>query len=170
MCARLAWFPGASPPPTINVAASILYIVSGSHVFFRQWPLLRDDGAVMYDAVSSRVGHVTFSRPGGLTPPCEAPKSPTMSQPAESCILSEAFAGLQAQALGLAELVLNPELQVLSPRPPWKWLTASVWPAPLAAVPDAVRTPLPPLVIGCGGMAAAVGAALRRGDRSVVQV
>ena len=40
------------------------------------------------------------------------------------------------------------------------------WPA----VPDAVRAPLPELVIGCGGVAAAVGAALRRGGRPVVQV
>ena len=35
---------------------------------------------------------------------------------------------------------------------------------------DAVRAPLPELVIGCGGVAAAVGAALRRGGRPVVQV
>ena len=94
-----------------------------------------------------------------------------MSQAAESCILTEAYAGLQAQALGLAEAAgLHPELRVLSPRAPWKWLAASVWPAPLAAVPDAVRAPLPGLVIGCGGMAAAVGAALRCGERAVVQV
>ena len=33
-----------------------------------------------------------------------------------------------------------------------------------------VRAPLPELVIGCGGVAAAVGAALRRGGRPVVQV
>jgi mitochondrial fission protein ELM1 len=37
-------------------------------------------------------------------------------------------------------------------------------------VPDAVRAPLPELVIGCGGVAAAVGAALRRDSRPVVQV
>ena len=64
----------------------------------------------------------------------------------------------------------DPELRVLAPRAPWRWVTASLWPAPLAAVPDAVRAPLPELVIGCGGMAAAVGAALRRGGRPVVQV
>ena len=33
-----------------------------------------------------------------------------------------------------------------------------------------MRAPLPELVIGCGGMAAAVGAALRRGGAPVVQV
>ncbi len=78
---------------------------------------------------------------------------------------------MQAQALGLAEAAgLCPELRVLAPRAPWKWVAASMWPAPLAAVPDAVRAPLPELVIGCGGMAAAVGSALRRVGGSVVQV
>ena len=94
-----------------------------------------------------------------------------MSAAATSWILSEGYAGLQAQALGLAEAAgLEPEMRVLAPRAPWKWVTASLWPAPLAAVPDAVRAPLPELVIGCGGVAAAVGAALRRGGRPVVQV
>src|SRR3984885_11433473 len=94
-----------------------------------------------------------------------------MSAAATSWILSEGFAGLQAQALGLAEAAgLQPELRVLVPRAPWKWLAASLWPAPLAAVGDAVRAPVPGLVIGSGGVAAAVGAALRGGGRSVVQV
>src|SRR6516225_4600193 len=94
-----------------------------------------------------------------------------MSAAATSWILSEDFAGLQAQALGLAEAAgLRPEIRVLAPRAPWKWLAASLWPKPLAAVPEAVRAPLPGLVIGCGGVAAAVGAALRRNDRRVVQV
>ena len=94
-----------------------------------------------------------------------------MSAAATSWILSEGYAGLQAQALGLAEAAgLAPELRILAPRAPWKWVAASLWPAPLAAVPDVVRAPLPELVIGCGGVAAAVGAALRRGGRPVVQV
>ena len=94
-----------------------------------------------------------------------------MSAAATSWILSEGFAGLQAQALGLAEAAgLHPELRVLTPRAPWRWLAASLWPAPLAAVPDAVRAPLPGQVIGFGGVAAAVGAALRHGGRRVVQV
>ena len=94
-----------------------------------------------------------------------------MSAAATSWILSEGYAGLQAQALGLAEAAgLHPELRVLAPRAPWRWVTASLWPAPLAAVRDAVRAPLPELVVGCGGVAAAVGAALRRGGRRVVQV
>ena len=94
-----------------------------------------------------------------------------MSVTATSWILSEGYAGLQAQALGLAEAAgLHPELRVLAPRAPWKWVAASLWPKALAAVPEAVRAPLPELVIGCGGVAAAVGAALRRDSRPVVQV
>jgi mitochondrial fission protein ELM1 len=94
-----------------------------------------------------------------------------MSVTATSWILSEGYAGLQAQALGLAEAAgLRPELRVLTPRAPWKWVAASLWPKPLAAVAEAVRAPLPELVIGCGGVAAAVAAALRRSSRPVVQV
>lgn len=94
-----------------------------------------------------------------------------MAQAAASWILSEGLTGLQTQAMGLAEAAgLTPELRVLAPPPPWKWFAAKLWPKPLAAVADAVRAPVPPLVIGCGGMAAAVGAALRGTNRSVVQV
>ncbi len=86
-------------------------------------------------------------------------------------MLSEAYAGLQAQALGLAEAAgLAPESRVLAPRAPWRFFPASRWPAPLRAVPDALRPPLPGLIIGCGGVAAAVGAALRRPGIAVVQV
>jgi len=94
-----------------------------------------------------------------------------MSVP-RSWIISEAYAGLQAQALGLAEAAgLDPELRVLRPRAPWRWVAAKLWPAPLVAVaPEALRPPLPKLVIGAGGVAAAVGAALRRRGARVVQV
>ena len=94
-----------------------------------------------------------------------------MSTTASSWVLSEPYAGLQAQALGLAEAAgLSPELRALQPRAPWRFLPAAAWPAPLAAVPEAVRPPLPAVVIGCGGVAAAVGAALRRRGPAAVQV
>src|SRR5579864_5546658 len=113
---------------------------------------------------SRRAGH-------WLTGPGYAPKSRAMSVAATSWILSEGYAGLQAQALGLAEAAgLQPQLRVLAPRAPWKWVAAALWPAPLRAVPDALREPLPELVIGCGGVAAAVTAALRGNGRSLVQV
>jgi mitochondrial fission protein ELM1 len=106
-----------------------------------------------------------------LTGDGKAREKPQMAEAATSWILSEGYAGLQAQALGLAEAAgLDAEMRVLAPRAPWKWVPASLWPAPLAAVADAVRAPLPGLVIGCGGVAAAVGAALRRSNQTIVQV
>jgi uncharacterized protein len=91
---------------------------------------------------------------------------------AVSCwVLSEGYAGLQAQALGLAEAAeLTPELRVLAPRAPWRWMAPSLWPSPLRAVGEAVRASLPELAITCGGVGAAVGAALRRRGAPVVQV
>jgi uncharacterized protein len=95
-----------------------------------------------------------------------------MPAPSSSWIISEGFVGLQAQALGLAEAAgLDPELRVLEPRPPWRWAPAAIWPAPLAAVrPRALNAPWPDLLIGCGGVAAAVGAGMRRRGKAVVQV
>ncbi len=93
-----------------------------------------------------------------------------MAGPPSSWILSEQYAGLQAQALGLADAAsLTPDLRVLAPRAPWAWVPAALWPAPLAAVPSrALARPWPDVVIGCGGVAAPIGAALRkRGLRSV---
>ncbi len=86
-----------------------------------------------------------------------------------AAILSEPLAGLQAQALGLAEAAgLQSVVHALHPRAPWRWMAARTWPAPLRAVR------LPPLgdgvVIGAGGVAARVGAALRRPGRPAVQV
>ncbi len=86
-----------------------------------------------------------------------------------SMILSEPHAGLQAQALGLAEAAgLAPELVSLHPHAPWSWVSARFWPAPLRAV----RLPDPGdgIMVGAGGTAAVIGAALRRPMRPVVQV
>jgi mitochondrial fission protein ELM1 len=86
-------------------------------------------------------------------------------------ILSEPHAGLQAQALGLAEAAqLRPESRALTPRAPWRWVAAKLWPHPLAIAGAAVLGPRPRLAIGCGGKAAAVLAALRRQSLPVVQV
>ncbi len=94
-----------------------------------------------------------------------------MSHAAAPWILSEGLAGLQAQAVGLAEAAgMTPDLRVLRPGAPWKWIAARLWPRPLSVVADSLRAPLPDLVIGCGGMAAAVLAALRGRSRPVVQV
>ena len=61
-----------------------------------------------------------------------------MTEP-RAWILSDAYAGLQAQAMGLTEAAgLRHELRTLAPRAPWRWIAARLWPAPLSAVPDAV--------------------------------
>jgi mitochondrial fission protein ELM1 len=87
-------------------------------------------------------------------------------------ILTEPYAGLQAQALGLAEAAgLTPALRTLKPRWPWSLISAPRWPWPLRAVEaDALAGPQPGLVLSCGGMAGAVAAALRHPDRRVVHV
>jgi hypothetical protein len=94
-----------------------------------------------------------------------------MSDIAAPWIICEGLAGLRSQAQGLAEAAgLTPELRELKPAAPWKWIAAKFWPNPLAAVADAVKAPRPGLAIGCGGMAGAVLAALRRHSMRVVQV
>ena len=89
----------------------------------------------------------------------------------DSWILSEDYAGLRAQAVGLAEaLGLSPDVRALAPRPPWKWFPAALWPNPLAAVREALHGAPPGIVIGAGGMAGAVLARLRRPGCAVIQV
>jgi mitochondrial fission protein ELM1 len=89
--------------------------------------------------------------------------------PPSSFIVSEPYAGLQAQALGLAEAAgLSPGVLALYPRRPWCWLPAASWPAPLHAV--GVKAPPADLLFTAGGTAGAVGAAWRRHGALVVQV
>lgn len=86
-----------------------------------------------------------------------------------SVILTEPYAGLQAQAMGLAEAAgLSPTVQPLLPRAPWRWIAARMWPAPLRAV--RLDDPGDAVMITAGGTAAVIGAALRRPGRPVVQV
>jgi mitochondrial fission protein ELM1 len=81
--------------------------------------------------------------------------------------LTEPYAGLQAQALGLAEAAgLSPAIRTLKPRWPWGLVSAPRWPWPLRAVgQEALAGPRPGLVLSCGGMAGAVAAALRGPER-----
>src|SRR4051812_47107894 len=90
--------------------------------------------------------------------------------PSASWILTEDYAGLRAQALGLAEAAgLAPELRVLRPRGIWRHVPASWWLRPLAAIaPEGIAPPLPEIVIGCGGKSAAVLAALGPRTRVVI--
>ena len=86
-------------------------------------------------------------------------------------ILTEPLAGLRAQVLGLAEAAgLNPEVRDLTPKGLWRRIPARFWPNPLNVTATSLTGPKPDLVIGCGGMAGAVLAALRTPTRAVVQV
>jgi mitochondrial fission protein ELM1 len=97
----------------------------------------------------------------------------TSATPAiEAWVVSEPYAGLQAQGLGLVEAAaFRPVIQSLQPRFPWRYLAARLWPRPLAALPEgAMAAALPPVVVGCGGAGAVVAAALRRRGSAAVQV
>lgn len=86
-------------------------------------------------------------------------------------VLTDAYAGLQSQALGLAEAAgWEAELRTLAPRAPWRFLPVRAWPAPLRAVAPRLHGTLPPLSIACGGMGAVVAAALRRRGVPAVQI
>ncbi len=90
--------------------------------------------------------------------------------PSSTWVLTEAYAGLQAQALGLTEAAgLAAEARVIAPRGLWRHVPARWWPRPLAVIgAEALRPPLPELVVGCGGKAASVVAALRHRVRGVI--
>ncbi len=89
--------------------------------------------------------------------------------PIPATILTEPYAGLQAQALGLAEAAgFDPTVVPLTPRAPWRYMSARLWPNPLAAIR------LPPLaegpIVAAGGTAAVVASRLRSGQHPVVQI
>ena len=88
-----------------------------------------------------------------------------------AAILTEPYAGLRAQARGLAEAAgLAPAERTIVARPPWGRLPPELWPWPLAAIePQAFAAPLPDILVGCGGKAAAVLSALRGPRRVIVQ-
>jgi mitochondrial fission protein ELM1 len=91
-------------------------------------------------------------------------------KPTATWVLTEDYAGLHAQALGLAEAAgLAVERRVLRPRGIWRHVPAVLWPVPLAAIsPESLAPPLPELLIGAGGKAAPVVAALARRVRGVM--
>src|ERR1700712_5427848 len=87
-----------------------------------------------------------------------------------AAILAQPFAGLQAQAIGLADRAgLQTSMHPLLPKRPWRWIPAACWPAPLRSIEPIGDIP-DGLVMSVGGIGAAVGAALRRPGRRVVQI
>ena len=86
-------------------------------------------------------------------------------------IISENYAGLMAQGVGLAEAAgLAPMPRPLTPGWPWRHLSPRMWPSPLSVAGAAIAAPAPALAITCGGAGAAVGAALRRSPRFALPV
>ena len=86
-----------------------------------------------------------------------------------STILTEPYAGLQAQALGLAEAAgWQPAIVPITIRPPWQHLSARLWPVPLRVAP------LPPIpdgvLLSAGGTAAVLARAVRRPGLRTVQI
>lgn len=87
-------------------------------------------------------------------------------------VLTEGHAGMESQALGLAEAMrLDPVPRRFRTRHPWDWLPGGLWPFPLSAVvPEdgPLAEPWPDVAVTCGRHAAPLGAALRaRGVRAV---
>ena len=102
----------------------------------------------------------------------EAAPVPIAPTPAreKAWVLAEDKAGMLSQAVGLAEASwLDPEVRLLRARGPQAWLTPALWWSPLAAVDStALRPPATEAIIGCGGMAGAVLAAMRGRARTVI--
>lgn len=88
----------------------------------------------------------------------------------QAVILAQPFAGLQAQAIGLADRAgMQQSIHALTPRRPWRWIPAARWPAPLSAIEPIGDLP-DGLLMSVGGIGAAVGATLRRRGRQLVQI
>jgi mitochondrial fission protein ELM1 len=91
--------------------------------------------------------------------------------PHAATIFAEPFAGLQAQALGLAEAAgLHTATVDLVPRLPERLIPASLWPDPLRACHLPRSAEDVRVAITVGGVGGAIGAALRRGGARVVQI
>jgi uncharacterized protein len=87
--------------------------------------------------------------------------------PGSCWLVCEDLGGLLSQARGLAQVAgIAAEERLFTPRFPWSLLSPRLW----AAAPRVARlsAPYPELLIGCGGKAAAVLAALRPQARSVI--
>ncbi len=99
----------------------------------------------------------------------KTPNTPPKILGADSWVIAEGLAGLQAQGLGLAEAAgLTPQILEIKPRWPWSLMPATAWPEPLGAV--GITKPPEGLLITVGGKAAVVGAHLKTRGRTVVQV
>lgn len=81
-------------------------------------------------------------------------------------VVSEGKAGMENQALGLAEaLDFAIEIKRIQIAAPWRWLPGALWPGPLARLApgsDHLDPPWPDLLIGCGRLSIPLSIAVRR--------
>ncbi len=91
---------------------------------------------------------------------------PPATSPPKTCwVLTEGHAGMEGQCIGLAEnLGLTPVIKRVSPKSPWIWLPARLWPNPVSmAAPETPLTPpWPDILISCGRRSAAAAAEIKR--------
>lgn len=86
-------------------------------------------------------------------------------------VVAEDLAGMRSQAYGLAARAgLSPFFCPVRAHGLWGRLPAAWWPAPLRAIDPPVDPRTAGLVFSVGGTGGAVGAALRRADRRIVQI
>ena len=86
-----------------------------------------------------------------------------------SVIYAADYAGLHAQALGLAEAMgLAPELHPVRARAPWRWVAPQFWPNPVRAA--RVADPGDAVMLTAGNIGAHLAVALRRTGRPAVHV
>ena len=81
-------------------------------------------------------------------------KMATLSTDQNCWVVTPGHAGMESQALALAEDVGLPHIiKRVQPLPPWTWLPPGWWPWPGAALDDAsdpIEPPWPDLLISCG--------------------
>jgi mitochondrial fission protein ELM1 len=96
----------------------------------------------------------------------DSPRSPAGRVARLTWVITEGAAGMENQAVGLAEAIGLPVVvKRVRVRMPWRKAPGRLWPAPLSLVTpgsDPLAPPWPDLVITCGRQSAPLGAAIRR--------
>jgi mitochondrial fission protein ELM1 len=91
--------------------------------------------------------------------------------------MTDGKAGMDSQCLGLAELLgLEPEMKVVSPRPPWSFLPPQLWLFPFSAQSSqdsGISPPWPSILIATGRQTVALSIAIKKasmGSTKTIQI